>query len=304
MFTHTKLRFASYGEVLFDVFGTQKKIGGAPLNIALRIKSFQFPVAMISAVGTDENGTELWNYMYDKGINLLGVSRLEEYPTGVVNVTLDAPGSPSYNIQYPAAWDFIPHNAELDDLLEEIDVLIYGSLASRSATSKTTLKQLLSHEKHSKIYKVFDVNLRAPYYEFSLLGELMDKADFIKFNDDEIYEIAEVMGVKITSLEHAMRWISDQTKSKTICVTRGAHGAVLLWEDDFYYNGGYHVQVADTVGAGDSFLGTLLCKLLVDQDPQKALDMACAVGSLVASASGANPTISSEDISLMIDTNN
>lgn len=303
MFTHTKLRFASYGEVLFDVFGTQKKIGGAPLNIALRIKSYQFPVAMISAVGTDENGTELWNYMYDKGINLRAVNRLEQYPTGVVNVTLGAQGSPSYDIQFPAAWDFIPHTAELDDLLEEIDVLIYGSLASRNATSRATLEQLLSHEKHSKMYKVFDVNLRAPYYQFPLLRGLMDKADFIKFNDDEIYEIVEAMGLKITSLEHAMRWIADQTKSKTICVTRGAHGAVLLWEDEFYYNEGYHVQVADTVGAGDSFLGTLLCKLLVDQDPQKALDMACAVGSLVASASGANPTVNSADILHMMNAN-
>ena len=63
-----------------------------------------------------------------------------------------------------------------------------------------------------------------------------------------------------------------------------------------YYNSGYKINVADTVGAGDSFLAGLLSKLLNQEEPQKAIDFACALGALVASNEGANPVITKESI--------
>ncbi|GLB53589.1 fructokinase [Neptunitalea chrysea] len=293
MFNNLDISFASFGEVLFDVFGTDRKIGGAPLNIALRIKSYGFPVAMISAIGQDDLGEELWQFMYNKGILLSAVDRLKQLPTGSVQVTLNEQGSATYDIQYPAAWDCIPYTKKINQVLDSVQVLIYGSLACRHEVSRQTLFEILEKE---HLYKVFDVNLRAPFYNYTTLLSLMEQADFIKFNDDEIFEIAEAMGKDHSSLEETMRSIATISGATSICVTRGKYGAVLLWKEEFYENGGYHVQVVDTVGAGDSFLGTLLCKLLSDKDPQQAIDMACAVGSLVAASAGANPVLSETEI--------
>lgn len=144
--------------------------------------------------------------------------------------------------------------------------------------------------------KVFDVNLRKPHYELNTIKELMEKADFIKLNDEEILELAPQLGSKGQTIEEHMKFLSGENLSKSVCVTKGKHGAVLLWNKEFYSNNGYTVTVADTVGAGDSFLAALLAKLLTNAHPQEAINFASAVGALVASKSGANPDIALEDI--------
>ena len=124
----------------------------------------------------------------------------------------------------------------------------------------------------------------------------MNKADFIKFNDEEILEIASVLGFQSDNLEENIQFISEKTNTKSICVTLGKHGSLLLWNGNIYQHGGYPVKVADTVGAGDSFLASLIAKLLSDKNPETALDFASAVGALVASYSGANPKLRNEEI--------
>ncbi len=124
----------------------------------------------------------------------------------------------------------------------------------------------------------------------------MVQADFIKFNDDELFEIAEMIGSPYNSIEQNLHFISEKTNTKTICVTKGRHGAVLLKDGVRYYNSGFKVKVKDTVGAGDSFLASLIAGLLKEEEPQSTLDFACAVGALVAGKEGANPEISKDNI--------
>lgn len=293
MFENKDLKFVSFGEVLFDVFQNHKKIGGAPLNLALRISSFGFPIAMISAVGNDEEGKTIVDYMVNNRLNAEGMVTTESFKTGLVDVQIDERGSASYSIAYPAAWDHIEHTDPIQQIIKEADVFLYGSLACRSKVSKNTLLQLLEN-KH--LYKVFDVNLRKPHYTMDTLQELMDHADFIKFNDEELIEISNNLGAKSDSIEEQMLFISKVTNTKSICVTKGKHGAVLLWKDEFYYNPGYSIKVVDTVGAGDSFLAALITKLLSNNNPQKAIDFGSAIGAMVASCEGANPVFSQKDM--------
>jgi fructokinase len=124
----------------------------------------------------------------------------------------------------------------------------------------------------------------------------MHSADFVKFNDEEILEITAAMGSSFTTLKDNMNFIAQKTNITAMCVTRGKDGALLMWEGRFYENSGYPVQVADTVGAGDSFLAALITSLLSGKDPQTAIDFSCAVGALVAEAPGANPEISNSRI--------
>lgn len=294
MFLNKKINAVSYGEVLFDVFGDEKKIGGAPLNLALRTASFGFPVSMISAVGNDEDGKVICDYISENQIDTSGIVTTSEYDTGIVQVTLNDRGSATYEIKFPSAWDFIELNDDVSNIVKNADVFFFGSLICRNDVSRNTLFSLL--DSNPKMFKVFDVNLRKPFYNIELLEQLMNKADFIKFNDEEILEIASKLNFLSENLEENIRFISEKTNTNSICVTLGKHGSLLLWNGKMYQHGGYHVKVTDTVGAGDSFLASLIAKLLSDNNPEAALDFASAVGALVASYSGANPKIESSEI--------
>ncbi|WP_291148540.1 carbohydrate kinase family protein [Flavobacterium sp. UBA7680] len=287
-----KLKAIAYGEVLWDVFTNEKKIGGAPLNVALRMKSLGCDVAMISCVGNDEDGEAILDTVKDLGLETASIITSKDFPTGLVNVTLDQTGSATYEIKYPSAWDKIILNDEARKLTTDADVLIYGSLVCRDEVSRKSLEELLQ----TNAYKVFDVNLRKPHYTYEILEQLMKSANFVKFNDEEILEIASALNFPHTDLKENMNFISSLADVKGICVTRGKNGALLLWEGAFYENNGYPIIVADTVGAGDSFLATLVTSLLTDKKPQEALDFACAMGALVARSPGANPKISLSQI--------
>ena len=128
----------------------------------------------------------------------------------------------------------------------------------------------------------------------------MTLSDFIKFNDDELYEIAHFMKSPYHSLEQNIIFIAEKTNTNQICVTKGCHGAVLFQNSTMFYNSGYNVDVIDSVGSGDSFLAGLLFMLLNKKHPQEAIDFSCALGALVAKNSGANPIISSAEINLFI----
>tara|TARA_R110001606_G_scaffold56018_6_gene135971 strand:+ start:7266 stop:8147 length:882 start_codon:yes stop_codon:yes gene_type:complete len=289
-------KIVCFGEVLWDVFPTHKKIGGAPLNVATRSKSFNNEVAIISAIGNDELGKLILEYLEEHQINKEYVQVLNDFETGSVTVTLNEKGAASYKIDHPKAWDKIQFTKSASDVVKHSDAFVFGSLITRDQVSKNTLYQLLEFGN----YNVFDVNLRKPFYDKDVLIQSMEKADFIKFNDEELYEIAVFLGSNFNNLEQNMYFISEKTNTKHICVTKGEHGAVLLYDTQLFYNSGYKIKVADTVGSGDSFLGSLISKLIKGENPQKAIDFACAVGALVASKSGANPIISNEEIQRFI----
>lgn len=285
-------KFVCFGEVLWDVFDTHKKIGGAPLNVANRLKSFHNDVAIITAVGNDELAKPILKLIEDLKINLDAVSILNDYNTGEVNVTLNNKGSATYSIPQPKAWDKIPYTKASENLVKQADAFVFGSLITRDNVSKETLFKLLELSN----YKIFDVNLRAPFYQKEVLIDLMHKADFIKFNDEELYEISDFLGSKFNNLEQNIHFISEKTKTKHICVTKGEHGAVLLYNDCLFYNSGYRIKVKDTVGSGDSFLASLISKLRNGATPQDSINFACAVGALVAANEGANPVITAKEI--------
>lgn len=286
------LKAVAYGEVLWDVFDNEKKIGGAPLNVALRMKTLGCDVAMISCVGNDTDGEAIISQVKSLGLETDAIMQSQNFPTGLVNVTLNERGSATYEINYPSAWDKIVLNDFAKKIVADADVLIYGSLVCRDEVSRKSLEELLQ----TKVYKVFDVNLRKPHYSYEILEQLMHSANFIKFNDEELLEIAEAMHSSFTGLEENMHFMAEKTNVTAMCVTKGKHGALLMWEGKLYENGGYPVEVADTVGAGDSFLAALTTSLLTGKEPQTAIDFACAIGALVAEAPGANPEISNSKI--------
>jgi fructokinase len=285
-----------YGEVLWDMLPSGKKLGGAPLNVMLRAQSFGCDAKVISSIGNDASGYEIVEQMKAHSASIEHLQVSENFATSEVLVNLNEAGSASYEIKMPCAWDDIKLLDKDLEVVKASDAFIYGSLVARSLTSRETLFALLEAAR----FKVFDVNLRSPHYGFETLLKLMAKADFIKFNDEEIFKICNYMNGDAHSLEASIRFIAEKTRTSTICVTLGADGAVLFQDNKFTYNKGYQVVVADTVGSGDSFLGALISQLLSGATAQVALDFACAVGALVASRQGANPKIGDGEIELLM----
>ncbi len=281
-----------FGEVLYDVFPSYRKIGGAPLNVALRLASLGLDAQIISRIGNDALGKELLAFIQKNNVPIDTIQIDEASVTGEVLVQLDEKCSASYTINHPVAWDKIKATDVTKEATKNADALVYGSLVCRDEISYNSLQELLKIAK----YKIFDVNLRAPFYSHELLINLMKQSDFIKFNDDELYEISGNLNSPFHTLEENIFFIARQTNTKSICVTKGSQGAVLYFNEALYFNSGYKIIVADTVGAGDSFLAGLLSQLLVYEQPQKAIDFACALGALVASHEGANPKISNDSI--------
>lgn len=286
-----------FGEVLWDVLPSGKKLGGAPLNVSLRAQSLGNRSAMRSSLGRDDLGDELASAIVAHGGSMDHIQVTGEYATSEVVVSLDDSGTASYVIKQPCAWDAIKLLERDIKAVKGSDAFIYGSLVARNNTSRETLFALLDHA----AYKVFDVNLRPPHYSHELIIRLMQAADFVKFNDDELYEICACLGKENSALEDCITFLARRTDTARLCVTRGKDGAVLFSDGRFYYNKGYRVKVADTVGAGDSFLAAIISRLLEGRHPQEAIDFACALGSIVASRNGANPVVSEAEILKMME---
>lgn len=292
------LKTICYGEVLWDVFASYKKIGGAPLNVCIRLQSLGASSGIISSVGNDTCGAELLKNIKDTypKIDVTNIQQNNNYPTSEVLVSLDENGVANYKIKAPVAWDQIELNSKIENNVKDADILIFGSLVCREETSRLTLLKLLENVK----LKVFDINLRPPHYSIELLNSLMNKADFLKFNLEELEIITSNKGFTKEKLEDKITFIAAKTNTEIICVTQGNEGATLFYKNKFYYNKGYSVKVIDTVGSGDSFLASIVYKIATGTPPNESLAYACAMGALVAASKGANPKISEDQINKLI----
>ncbi len=283
-----------FGEVLWDTFGNEKKPGGAPMNVALHLVKQGVPASLVSRIGRDTDGNKLSDFLKVNHLNsgLLQVD--EKLPTCSVEVWLDDKAQATYTIPKPVSWDNIQHNEVLAERINHVSVIVFGSLACRSKASRDTLLDLF--ENH-KMLKVFDVNLRAPHYEKATIETLAARANVIKMNEEEAILLT---GGYDEPLKDRIIEFQRKFHSQTICVTRGENGAIIYHNDKFYEHPGFDVEVADTVGAGDAFLATLIAGLINKQPMDEVLEKACAIGAFVTSQQGANPVYDQDVIQSII----
>lgn len=281
----------SYGEVLWDLLPTGKIAGGAPMNVAFHAKTFGLQTSLIGRVGADEPGRELLDFLIQKGIPVDLVQVDQTFPTGMVNVLLDESGSPSYEIVQPAAWDYIHPTDETKMAVSAAGVLVFGSLACRTNRTRKTLLELLEIAP----LRVFDVNLRAPFFSKELLEELLPKANLVKMNGEELDIIAGWHGITGERAEK-MDFIKQEYRLDILLVTQGENGAMIQNEQGLFSQAGFKVKVQDTIGSGDAFLGAFLSRFLRGASPSECLETACAAGAFVATKKGATPDYSPTEI--------
>ncbi|MFK7809949.1 MAG: carbohydrate kinase [Saprospiraceae bacterium] len=275
-----------FGEALWDMLPSGKVPGGAPMNVAIHAKNFGMDAHLISAVGNDELGESLLRFIQQKGISTDLIHRNFTFDTSTVQVTLDKKGIASYDIVKPVAWDFLSVKNEQKAVVKKSDYLLFGSLIVRSNNNFVQLQKLI--EKAQKT--VFDVNLRPPFYSQSEIESLLQKANIVKLNDDELDIIAGWYDSKNTIADQ-MDLVKNKFNIDTLVMTQGKHGAYCLHNETLFQQNSFSVKVKDTVGSGDSFLAAFLYKMSQGVGWQECLKFACAMGALVATKSGATPTI-------------
>ncbi|WP_443944788.1 carbohydrate kinase family protein [Pedobacter sp. AW1-32] len=279
----------SIGEILWDVFPEGKKAGGSSMNVALNLHKQGINSRFISSVGEDENGKELLDFLEKQNypVNLIQKSHL---PTSTVQVFLDESQQATYTIVEPVAWDAILLNPETINAVQNADAFVYCSLTCRNETSKTTILSLLKEAK----LKVFDINLRPPFYRPETLKALLAEADILKVNEHEIVYLRDQFALSGNNDEQILKQLAIMFDIQIICLTLGDKGASVLHSGQLHTHAGYKVKVADTVGSGDSFLATFISSFLNGYPMDVILDRACKVGAFVASQTGANPPYGEE----------
>jgi fructokinase len=284
-----------FGEVLWDILPSVALPGGAPMNVAYHLKKLGTDPALITKIGTDDYGKKLVNILSESGVTTEYFQVDYQRSTGLVYANVNDHHEVVYDIVYPSAWDFVEWNDEFTDLLLEADYFVYGSLTSRNKESRDTLYRLLDIAKT----KVLDINLRAPYFNRAHAEYLLQKADMLKMNEAEL-ELITGWFSRFESTEDRMKLMQDRFGIETLIVTLGADGAMINNKEKVIRHSGFKVNVADTIGSGDSFLAGFIHQLLNGSSVENALAFASGIGAFIATQPGACPAYKISQITELI----
>ncbi|MGE4286141.1 MAG: carbohydrate kinase [Phycisphaerae bacterium] len=278
---------AGIGEVLYDVYPEGKRLGGAPSNFVFHAVALGLDGVVVSACGRDELGAELKADLAEKGMSLRGITE-NDHPTGAVLVSLDSAGVAHYRISEGAAWDYITCDETVMKLAEGMDAVCFGSLAQRAEISRNSIRRFLKATRPDCL-RVFDVNLRLPYYSREIIEQSLELANVLKLNEDEIIVLKDMFGLS-GSEDRQLSELQKRFNLRTIALTKGPKGSTMLGDSESHSFAGFPADVIDTVGAGDSFTAAMVFGLLNGYSLEKTNILASRVASFVCSRHGATPS--------------
>jgi fructokinase len=272
----------SPGEILWDLFPTGRQLGGAPANFAYHAAQLGADARIVSAVGDDDLGRDILDRLHAQALDTSFVAVDPAHPTGVVTVTIDLRGQPTYTIEEDAAWDFIPSTPSLLELAARADCVCFGTLAQRNPVSRATIRDVVAATPVHAIH-ILDVNFRQHYYTREILEGSLAAASVLKINHDESPRLCKLLGGSPTDFDNI----------RVIATTRGDAGASLWFRDGTIvrHPGHYAGPVADTVGAGDAFTAALAIGLLRGLPPARINEDANRLAAYVCTQPGATPNI-------------
>lgn len=287
------------GEALWDILPEGKKLGGAPANFAYHVSQFGLESMVVSAIGKDKLGNEILENLSEKKLNML----IEEvqYPTGTVQVELDNEGIPCYDIKENVAWDNIPFTDKLKSIAEKTTAVCFGSLAQRNIVSRETINTFLNLIPNKKgIYKIFDINLRQGFYTKEILCRSMEQCNILKINDEELVTVSRLFGYPGIDLQDKCWILLAKYNLEMLILTCGVNGSYVFTPGNVSFVETPKVEVADTVGAGDSFTAAFISALLIKKSVREAHQLAVNVSAYVCTQNGAMPQLPENYISRIV----
>jgi len=276
------------GEILWDMLPGGKVLGGAPANFAYHVSQFGFDGRAISAIGNDALGNEIIDNLNSKKLKYC--VEKTDFPTGTVQVTLDEKGVPQYEICENVAWDNIPFTPEMEAIAQNTKTVCFGSLAQRNSVSRSSINRFLDMLSTDAL-KVFDINLRQHFYSKELIESSLKRCNVLKINDDEIEIVAGLFGWEAKTEMEVCRQLLADYALQMLVLTKGTQGSYVLTANETSFKPTPLVEVADTVGAGDSFTAAFVASLLKGKSIQEAHETAVQVSAYVCTQHGAMPVL-------------
>lgn len=276
------------GEVIWDMLPEGRKIGGAPVNFAYHAGQFGIDTMAVSAIGNDKLGEDTIAEMNGKHLNHIFPS--VPYPTGSVQVSLDEKGVPAYDIKENVAWDNIPFTNEIESVARSCRAVCFGSLAQRNAVSRNTIRKFIESTPSGCI-RIFDINLRQNFYTSNVIRDSLEHCNILKINDEEIMLVSRMFNYDSSNIENVCRTIMEDFSLEMVILTCGTKGSYIFTKGGVSFMPTPKVNVADTVGAGDSFTGSFCAAILRGLPVAEAHKKAVEVSAYVCTQNGAMPEI-------------
>jgi fructokinase len=287
----TPANVIAIGELLWDIFPNQKRLGGAPTNFAIhcaQLSGDKHSVMLASAVGDDDLGAAAVKAIEKTEVNA-GLVSTVAHPTGRVIVSIDGSGSPSYDIAADVAWDHLPDNEALAKAVSTAHAICFGTLAQRSKVSRAAIQKAVSATSDSCL-RVLDINLRPTMTDPKVFQQSLEVANVLKLSDEELPVLAKQFSLT-GDVQSKLRALQERFELTAVAYTRGAHGADLIRGDEISHCPGITTEVVDTVGAGDAFTAALAVGLLEQQPLDEINQRACRIAAFVCSQNGATPKV-------------
>ncbi len=288
-------KIVAFGELVWDIFGEEKVLGGAPANFVFRINNFGDKGILLSRVGVDEMGREALKRIAELGISSENVQIDPVFPTGTVHVTVDAEGRPDYSILKDVAFDHIECTAEALKLIRDADCLCFGTLVQRYGISKNTLRELIREA--PRPVKFLDIKLRKDCYTKSIIENSLYYADILRLKENELYSLKNELGLFAYESKGLAKELIAEYGLDMVLVTKGKNGAFVLdKEKNFYEDPGYYIKLVDTVGSGVAFSAGFMHYYLAGKGIIESLKFGNAAGALTAATHGATKFIAKSKI--------
>ena len=277
------------GEILFDEFPNDKRLGGAPFNFAYHLKNFGFDVRFISKIGIDDAGKEILHQLELSGFDLDDIQLDPVHATGRVNVELDKKGVPQFDIVSDVAYDYIAFMPDHhSNLIRDARLIYFGSLVQRSKTGFENIQAFISAGASDAV-NFYDINLRAGCYHKAILEKSLQKADILKLNIEELEKLKQMLSIKKDN-HQCIQYLIKEYALNTLSLTKGELGSELFTEKgSFSSNSMKAIKVVDSVGAGDAYAAMLAAGILKNWQPQDIMERASLFSSRICEIKGAIP---------------
>ncbi|ESW03937.1 hypothetical protein PHAVU_011G053800 [Phaseolus vulgaris] len=304
----------SFGEMLIDFVptvsgvslaeapGFLKAPGGAPANVAIAVARLGGKAAFVGKLGDDEFGHMLAAILKENDVRSDGINFDQGARTALAFVTLRADGEREFMFYRNPSADMLLTPEDLNlELIRSAKVFHYGSISLIVEPCRSAHLKAMEVAREAGCLLSYDPNLRLPLWPSpeearQQILSIWEKADLIKVSDVELEFLTG--SDKIDDESALSLW---HPNLKLLLVTLGEHGSRYYTKNFHGSVDAFHVNTVDTTGAGDSFVGALLCKIVDDQSIledearlREVLKFANACGAITTTKKGAIPALPTE----------
>lgn len=252
------------GYALKDVPSIHRAVGGAPANVAGAVSKLGLPSKVLTKLGEDAFGDYIIETLQESGIDTSCILRDRNYETSLAFVSLKEDGNRDFAFFRKNSADLHLTEEEIpDNILDDCGMIHFCSVDLVKSSMKQAHRKLIAMAKEKGLLISFDPNLRLSLWESEgclrkTVNAFLPLANIIKISDEELEFITGK-----TDIEEALPSLL-QENTKCVVYTMGKDGAAVYTKNLKAVSQGYCVDVVDTTGTGDSFIGAFEYQLLRD----------------------------------------